>query len=97
VEQWTTGKHITHVVKYENLLVDLKTELQKMLDFLGHPYNEADLYCTISSSAERFHRNHSYRTLDKYTQEQRAAVNKQLKIANKVLQKYNIEYQEEKL
>ena len=97
MEQWTTGKHITHVVKYENLLVDLKTELQKMLDFLGHPYKEADLNCTTSSSAEHFHRNHSYRALDKYTQEQRAAVNKQLKIANKALQKYNIEYQEEKL
>jgi len=96
VEQWTTGKHITHVVKYENLLVDLRTELKKMLDFLGHPYKEADLNCTMySASTEAFHRNHSYRVLDKYTQEQKAAVNKQLKIANKILQKYSIEFQEQ--
>ena len=95
VKQWTTGNHITHVVKYENLLIDLKAELQKMLDFFDYSYTESDIDCTIHSSTDRFHRTHSSRALDKYTEEQKAEINKQIKIANQVLQKFKIEYQEQ--
>ena len=53
-----TTKTPTLVVKYENLLTDLHTELKRMMEFLKFPYTEDDLQCTINSTIEGFHRKH---------------------------------------
>ena len=79
------------VVKYENLLADLHTELKRIMEFLNFPYTEDDLQCTINSAMEGFHRKHDNIT-DRYTPEQRRLVLTQIKLANEVLHHYNITY-----
>ena len=49
------------IVGYENLMKNTYTELKKMLDFIGYPYSEDDILCTVKSSGENFHRNHIYK------------------------------------
>ena len=79
------------MVKYENLLTDLHTELERMMEFLKFPYTEDDLKCTINSAIEGFHRRHKNVT-DPYTSEQRKIVSAQIELANEVLRYYNISY-----
>ena len=79
------------VVKYENLLTDLHTELKRIMEFLDFLYTEDDLQCTIKSTIEGFHRKHSNVT-DRYTPEQRRQVLAQINLVNKVLHHYNITY-----
>ena len=81
----------TLVVKYENLLTDLHTELKRMMEFLKIPYTEEDLQCTINSTIEGFHRKHD-KVNDPYTPEQRKLVQAQINLANGVLRHYNISY-----
>ena len=47
------------VVGFENLKNDTYTELKRMLDFLGYPYSEDNVLCTIKSPSENFHRKHT--------------------------------------
>jgi len=80
------------VLKYENLLTDLHTELERMMKFLEFPYTEDDLQCTIKSAVEGFHRKHNKNFTDLYTPEQRKLVSAQIKLANEVLHHYSIQY-----
>ena len=48
------------VVKFENLLTDLRMELMWMMKYLEYPYTEEDLNCTIKSNTNAFHRNHDH-------------------------------------
>jgi len=66
-----SAKSPTLVVKYENLLTDLHTELKRMMEFLEIPYTEEDLQCTINSTLEGFHRKHNKSVVDPYTPELR--------------------------
>jgi len=86
-----TIKTPTLVVKYENLLTDLHTELKRMMKFLEFPYTEDDLRCTINSTLEGFHRKHG-KFIDPYTPEQRKYVAAHIRVANNVLRHYNISY-----
>ncbi|XP_065900782.1 WSCD family member CG9164-like [Dysidea avara] len=79
------------VLKYENLLTDLHTELKRMMEFMKFPYTEDDFQCTINSTIEGFHRKHK-KTADPYTPELRKVVMEQVNLANKVLHHYNISY-----
>jgi len=97
----TWGKHVQIldslktpilVVKYENLLTDLHTELKRMMEFLKIPYTEEGLQCTIKSTIEGFHRIHSKNVTDPYTPDQRMAVLTEIKLANELLRTYNISY-----
>ncbi|XP_065902941.1 WSCD family member GA21586-like isoform X2 [Dysidea avara] len=95
------GDHVTRylgstktpliVVKYENLLSDLHTELKRMMEFMKFPYTEDDLQCTIKSTVEGFRRKHD-KSIDPYTPEQRKLVQTQINLANEVLRCYNISY-----
>ena len=96
----TWGKHVQIldslktpilVVKYENLLTDLHTELKRMMEFLKIPYTEEGLQCTIKSTIEGFHRKHD-KVNDPFTAEQRELVQAQINLANEVLHHYNISY-----
>jgi len=86
-----TTKTPTLVVKYENLLTDLHTELKRMMRFMEFPYTEDDLRCISKSTLEGFHRKHKNIT-DPYTPEQRQIVYTQIQLANNVLHQYNITY-----
>ena len=87
-----TTKSPTLVVKYENLLTDLHTELKRMMEFLKFPYTEDDLQCTIKSTIEGFHRKHNKNVIDPYSPEQRKYMSTQIKLANIVLHHYYISY-----
>ena len=80
------------MVKYENLLTDLRRELIRMMEYLEYPYTEEDLDCTIKSNTGGFHRKHS-KYIEHYTQDQVDAIYEQIILANKVLKKYNISYE----
>jgi len=86
-----TTKTPTLVVKYENLLTDLQTELKRMMRFMEFPYTKDDLQCISKSTLEGFHRKHKNNT-DPYTPEQRKIVYTQIRLANNVLLHYNISY-----
>ena len=89
VEQFLASmKTSVLVVKYENLLTDLHTELKRMMLFLEFPYTEDDLQCTINSAFEGFHRKHKGNVTDPYTPELRKLVSTQIQLANKILQSY---------
>ena len=60
VKQWLSVKEFpVLIVGYENLMNHTYTELKRMLDFIGYPYSEDDLLCTVKNSGEGFHRNHT--------------------------------------
>ena len=44
------------VVRYENLLLDLKRELGKMINFLEFPHSEETLECVTRNAEGNFHR-----------------------------------------
>jgi len=79
------------VVKYENLIIDLHTELKRMMEFFKFPYTEDDLQCTINSTLEDFHKKHS-KVIDPYSPEQRKYVAAHIRVANNILHHYNISY-----
>jgi len=62
-----------------------------MVDFIGVPYTESDLQCTINSNSETFHRKHDHH-LDPFTKTQRQLFHQKIHLANKTLQPYNITY-----
>jgi len=81
------------VVKFENLLTNLRAELKRMMDFLGYPYTEEELDCTINSGTNSFRRNHdNYKDVDHYIQTDIDLVYDEIKQVDKVLKKYNISY-----
>jgi len=82
----------TLVVKYENLITDLHTELKRMMEFLKFPYTEDDLQCTINSTIEGFHRKHNKNITDPYTPDLRKFVMAQINLAKNILHQYNITY-----
>ena len=79
------------MVKFENLLTDLHTQLKRMMEFLEFPYTEDDLQCNIKSTIDGFHRKRK-NVSDPYTPEQRKFVMAQIRLANEILHSYNISY-----
>ena len=79
------------MIQYEKLLTNLYIELKRIVEFLDVSYAEEDLQCTIRSSTEQFHRSHD-KSFDPYTKEQKLWILKQIQLANKILQPYNITF-----
>ena len=70
---------------------DRYTELKRMLDFIGYPYSEDDLLCTVKSSGESFHRNHTKKYfVNPYSSELQEFVLNQIKKIDANLQEHNI-------
>ena len=89
--QWLNYKQFpVLIVGYENLKKDTYTELKRMLDFIGHPYFEEDVLCTIKNSSEAFHRNHTRRNVRIYSQELQQFVLNEIKQVDATLLKHNI-------
>ena len=75
VQQWL-GTRLPYestilVVKFEDLLTDLRIELIQMMKYLEYPYTEEELNCTIKSNTNAFHRNHNHsEDIEHFTQNQ---------------------------
>ena len=79
------------VIKYEDMLTDLSTQLKKMLNFLQVPYSKTQINCVLNNQLNRFHRK-KISNFDHYTPELRKMVLEELKKLEPVLIKYNITY-----
>ena len=95
IHQWL-GTRLPHgstllVVKFENLLTNLRTELIRILKYLEYPYTEEDLDCTIKSNNNMsvFHRNHT-NSFEHYTQNEVDIIYGQIKLTEIILRNYNI-------
>ena len=89
--QWLSYKQFpVLIVGYENLRRDTYTELKRMLDFIGYPYSEEDVLCTVRNSGEAFHRNHTRKDLQPFSSELQNFVLEAIKQVDDDLLKHNI-------
>ena len=92
VSGWvSTKRYPVLVVGYENLVKNTHAELRKMLDFIGYPYSEDDILCTVKSSGEGFHRSHAKKQYNPFSPEvQDFVLNNVIKDIDALLLKHNI-------
>lgn len=79
------------VVRYEDLVKDTRTQLQRMLDFLKYPYTEERLDCVVNHQIETFHRKH-YHKFDPFTDNQKRNFVKIMKHVEPLLNMHNTTY-----
>lgn len=92
VERWLKVLKIpTIVVRYEDLVKDTRTQLQRMLDFLQYPYTEKRLDCVVNHPVETFHRTH-YHEFDPFTTRQRLRLLGIMKTIEPLLNKHGTSY-----
>ena len=88
---WLNYKEVpVLIVGYENLVKDTYSELKRMLDFIGYPYSDEDVKCTIQNSLEAFHRNHTKKHVNPYSPDQQNYVLNKIKKISDDLLKHNI-------
>ena len=61
-----------------------------MLDFIGYPYSENDVLCTVKNSGKSFHRNHTKQHVNPYSSELQEFVLNEIKDIDASLLKHNI-------
>ena len=83
------------MIKYENLLTDLRTELIRMMKYLEYPFTEEDLDCTMKfTTINFFHRAHDHSNDTEYFMHSEVdLVYNQIKLVDKFLINYNISYE----
>lgn len=79
------------VVQYENLVVNLKEELLKILGFLNFEVSSAGLECAMRESQGIFKRSH-HLNFSPYSKENIATINRYINQVMPILLKYNISY-----
>ena len=97
VQRWLNGRlpygSTILVVKFEDLLTDLRTELIRMMEYLEYPYTEEDLNCAIKSNTNFFRRNHSHsKHIKHFTQTQIDVVYRKIQEVAKFLKNYKVDY-----
>ena len=80
------------VIRYEDMVSDLATQLTKMLDFLTVDYSQSDIDCVVNSKLDKFHRNKTT-TFDPYTPSDKRFVWDSFKSIKPLLDRYNINYE----
>lgn len=91
---WLSQKEIpVHIVLYENLLSDLRSELVRMLDFLDFQVSNETLDCVIENSTGKFKRT-QHLNFDPFTSENKAAVNRFIRQADPLLARHGIKYKQ---
>ena len=91
VRQWLSVKDFpVLIVGYENLMNNTYAELKRMLNFIGHPYTEDSVMCTVKNSGEVFHRKHTKKQENPYSPELQEFVLNQIKEIDTSLQEHNI-------
>ena len=90
VMQWLNYKQLPVLfVGYNNLKKNTYAELKRILDFLGYPYTEESLLCTVKTG-ETFHRNHTRKNLKPFSPELQQFVLNEIKQVDAGLLKHNI-------
>ena len=82
------------VIKYEDMLLNLKTQLEKMLHFLQVSYSEKQIDCVLNNELSSFHRRKNSSHVDYYTQELKKLVIDGLKDIEPILNKHNVTYED---
>ena len=92
VSSWAnTKQYPVLVIGYENLVKNTYAELKKMLDFIGYPYSEDDILCTVKKSGEAFHRSHTKKQYNPFSPAlQDFVLNHVIKDVDALLLKHNI-------
>ena len=81
------------MIKYENLLTNLRTELIRMMKYLEYPFTEEDLVCTMKSNTNFFHRAHDHSNDTEYFMHSEVdLVYNHIKLVDKFLKNHNISY-----
>ena len=95
VHYWLGQANISSilVIKYEDMLTDLATQLKKMLDFLKVPYSDKDIECVVRDELESYHRKKGER-FDHYIPADRQIVLDNLMSVETLLNKYNVSYKD---
>ncbi|XP_064407357.1 WSCD family member CG9164-like [Halichondria panicea] len=81
--------HPTMLVRYEDLKVDLVSNVEKMLDFLSFPYDHQELENHLTKDFTKFKRKHNGVTVDHFTAEQKNFVRSIIKQTLSYLREYN--------
>ena len=95
VHYWLEQANVSSilVIKYEDMLTDLATEVRKMLDFLQVPYTDKDIECVVNNKLESYHRKKG-EPFDHYIPADRQFVLDKLMSVETLLNKYNISYKD---
>ena len=95
VHYWLGQANISSilVIKYEDMLTDLATQLRKMLDFLKVPYSDKDIECVVRDELESYHRKKGEH-FDHYIPADRQIVLDNLMSVETLLNKYNVSYKD---
>ena len=95
VHYWLEQANISSVlvIKYEDMLTDLATQLKKMLEFLQVPYSDEDVECVTSNKLESYHRIKS-RPFDHYNPADRQVVLDNLMSVETLLNGHNVSYKD---
>lgn len=81
------------MVKYENLKINLRAELIRIMKYLEYHYTEEDINCTIKSNTNVFQRNHDHsKDIEYYKHSDADLVYEQIKMVDKILKNYNVSY-----
>ena len=75
------------VVKFENLLTDLRAELTRMMKYLEYPYTAEDIDCTIRQSNVNFFRRNHTKHFEHYRQMEVDIIYEQIKLAEGIFRK----------
>ena len=92
IHYWLDEVNIpTLVIKYEDMVDDLQTQLKKMLHFLQVTYSKEQIDCVLNNELNRFHRR-KVTDFNHYTPELRKLVVDGLKNVEPILNKHNVTY-----
>jgi len=94
VRYWLEEANISVlVIKYEDMVTDLATQLTKMLDFLQVNYSQSDIDCVMDDTLEMFHRKKTMPSeFDPYVPSDKQFILDKFMSIKPILEKYNIYY-----
>ena len=81
------------VIKYEDMLTNLATQLRRMLDFLQVAYTDKDIDCVANNKLETYHRKKS-EPFDHYNPADRQLVLTNLMSIETLLNKHGVSYKD---
>ena len=92
IHTWLAQNQVpVHVLQYERLSTDLRGELVKTLKFLDYHVSNETIDCVLENSMGQFKRTH-HLNFDPFTNENREAMNRYLRLASPLLAKHGIKY-----
>ena len=92
-KSWLSSKDTkipTIVVRYEDLVKDTRTQLQRMLEFLQYPHSKERLDCVVNHQVETFHR--KQHVFDPFTDGQKQNFVTIMEQVQQLLNLYNTSY-----